>query len=176
MKSNVDPKDFETLAFPHRDALLRTALRMCGGDNGTAEDMVQDTYLKAYRHFHRFKPGTNLRAWLFRILANSVISALRHRKVVREGPYPAGFDPLDETRKIDPILDVDQVGEELKCALDNLSDDYREVFLLAALDDTTYEEIARRPGLPVGTVMSRLWRARQQLRGFLERRLDPTMN
>lgn len=176
MKSTIDPKEFENQTFPHRDALLRTAVRMCGGDSDAAEDMVQDTYLKAYLNFHRFKPGTNLRAWLFRILANRVISAIRHQRIAREAPYPEGFEPLDEGPAIESNFDADRIGDELKHALDDLPESYRDVFLHAALDDSTYEEIARKLGLPVGTVMSRLWRARQQLKRMLEGKLEPVLN
>lgn len=176
MKSTIDAREFEDLTFPHRDALLRTATRMCGGDSEAAEDMVQDTYLKAYLNFHRFKPGTNLRAWLFRILSNRVISVIRHQRVAREAPYPEGFEPLDECAAADPNFDADRLGDELKHALDDLPENYREVFLRAALDDSTYEEIARHLGLPVGTVMSRLWRARQQLKRTLEGKHEPTLN
>lgn len=169
MKSKIE---FENLTYPHRDALFRAALKMCGGDGETAEDMVQATYLKAFVNFHRFKPGTNLRAWLFRILSNNVISAFRHKKVAREAPYPEGFEPADAERHVDHALDEEQMSQELKHALAELPESYREVFLLAALDDTTYEEIADRLRLPVGTVMSRLWRARQQLK----RTLDLSLN
>lgn len=168
MKPTIDRADFESLTWPHRDALFRTALKMVGGDAETAEDMVQSTYLKAFVNFHRFKPGTNLRAWLFRILSNNVISSFRHKKVAREAPYPEGYEPLDAEPHVDHALDEEQMSQELKHALAELPESYREVFLLAALDDTTYEEIADRLRVPVGTVMSRLWRARQQLKHALE--------
>lgn len=175
MNTIVDGRQFEALAHPHRDALFRAALKMCGGDAGTAEDMVQSTYLKAFVNFHRFKPGTNLRAWLFRILANNVISAFRHRRIAREAPYPSGFEPRVSTRPVVPF-DFEEVGDDLKHALDGLPENYREVFLLAALDDTTYGEIARRLGVPIGTVMSRLWRARRQLKRSLEMRATAALN
>ena len=117
----------------------------------------------------------NLRAWLFRILSNNVISAFRHRRIAREATYPSGFEPHVSGRQA-LSLDFEDVDQELKHALEDLPDSYREVFLLAALDDTTYGEIARRLGLPIGTVMSRLWRARQQLKRSLEVRATAAMN
>lgn len=163
MKSNLGKSDFWELTAPHRDELMRAALRMTG-NAATAEDMVQDTLLKAYRNFVRFKPGTNLRAWLFRILSNNVISSLRHRKVARETPFPEDFDlPSSPESLPEPTFD-EALGDDLKKALGDLPENYRQIFLLAALDDTTYGQIAVKLGIPVGTVMSRLWRARQILK------------
>ncbi len=175
MRPEINTQEFESSTYPHRDSLFRAAMRMCGGDSETAEDMVQNTYLKAFLNFHRFKAGTNLRAWLFRILANNVISTFRHRKVAKEAPYPDGFEP-DHAQAVAPSLDFEQVSDEIKQALEDLPHSYREVFLQAAMDDSTYGEIARRLGLPVGTVMSRLWRARRQLRRSLESREAVSLN
>lgn len=148
---------FEALIENHRPALLRAALKFCHGDEALAEDMVQDTYVKALRHADRFASGTNLRAWLLRILYNTVMSVYRHKQVAREAPYPEGFDPEVE-------LPADgEVSDELLQAVSDLPEDYRKVFLMAALEDSPYQEIADKLGIPVGTVMSRLWRARKSL-------------
>jgi len=144
----------------HRDALLRAALRLCHGDSPLADDMVQETYCKAIRHARSFSPGTNLRAWLMRILHNTVMSAYRHRQVARENSYPEGYDPVTEG-PVDPARL--EVSDELTRALDALPGEYRRVFLMAALEDLPYQVIATRLGIPVGTVMSRLWRARKAL-------------
>ncbi|HXG60533.1 MAG TPA: RNA polymerase sigma factor [Planctomycetota bacterium] len=149
---------FEHLIETHRPALLRAALKFCHGDEALAEDMVQETYVKALRHADRFVPGTNLRAWLMRILYNNVMSAYRHKQVAREGPYPEGFDPVEE----EPA-DL-EVSDELARAVSDLPEDYRKVFLMAALEDSPYQVIAEKLGIPVGTVMSRLWRARRTLK------------
>lgn len=152
---------FETLIETHRDVLFRAAMKLCQGDRAMAEDMVQETYLKALRNAHRFIPGTNLRAWLMRILYNNVISVFRHRKVAKEGPYPEGFDPAGKAK-----TDF-EVSDEILEAVGTLPADHRKVFLMAALDDSPYGEIAEKLGIPVGTVMSRLWRARRTLRDRL---------
>ena len=152
---------FEALIEAHRAALNRAALKLCHGDAALAEDMVQETYVKALRHADRFAAGTNLQAWLLRILYNTVMSAYRHRQVAREAPYPEGFDPTQEGPP-----DTEVKGELLQ-AVQELPEDYRRVFLMAALDDSPYQVIADKLGIPVGTVMSRLWRARK----ILQRRL-----
>ncbi len=152
---------FDTLIETHREALIRAALKLCHGDEALADDMVQDTYVKALRNAERFETGTNLRAWLMRILFNNVMSVYRHRQVAREGPYPQGFDP-------ELPADGDfEVSDEVLRAIGELPEDYRKVFLMAALEDSPYREIADKLGIPVGTVMSRLWRARQALQRHL---------
>lgn len=148
---------FETRIQAHQQALHRAALKFCHGDETMAEDMVQDTFVKALRNAVRFAEGTNLRAWLMRILYNTVMSVYRHRQVAKEGPYPEGFDP-EESEAADL-----EVSDEVLQAVSDLPEDYRKVFLMAALEDSPYQVIAEKLGIPVGTVMSRLWRARQSL-------------
>ena len=149
---------FETRIQAHQQALHRAALKFCHGDETMAEDMVQDTFVKALRNAVRFAEGTNLRAWLMRILYNTVMSVYRHRQVAKEGPYPEGFDPEEAE-----AADV-EVSDEVLQAVSDLPEDYRKVFLMAALEDSPYQAIADKLGIPVGTVMSRLWRARQSLK------------
>ena len=127
-----------------------------------AEDVVQETYLKALRYADRFTPGTNLRGWLMRILYNNVISVFRHRQVAKEGPYPTGFDPAEEAK-----VNL-EVSDEIQQAVGELPTDHRQVFLMAALDESPYSEIARKLGIPMGTVMSRLYSARRHLATALE--------
>lgn len=157
---------FENRLHAHQDALFRAALKMTHGDLARAEDMVQDTYVKALRHADRFQEGTNLRAWLMRILYNNVISMYRHRQVAKEGPMPENFDPAAKG------LDDLEVSDEVLSAIGDLPEDYRKIFLMAALEDSPYQDIADKLKIPVGTVMSRLWRARQTL----QRRLSPALN
>lgn len=148
---------FELRIETYRPALQRAAVKLCHGDAVLAEDMVQETYLKALRNADRFELGTNLQAWLTRILFNTVMSAYRHRQVVKEGPYPEGFDPAGD-------LPLDgEVSDEVLQALRDLPEDHRKIFLMAALEDSPYQDIAEKMGIPVGTVMSRLWRARKTL-------------
>jgi RNA polymerase sigma-70 factor, ECF subfamily len=153
--------EFETRLHAHHEAMSRAALKLCHGDLAMAEDMVQDTYVKALRNAERFQEGTNLKAWLMRILANNVISMFRHRRVAKENPYPEGFDPSD----VEPA-DL-EVRDEIAEAIQDLPEDYRKVFLMAALEDSPYQKIAEKLKIPVGTVMSRLWRARQTLQAKL---------
>ncbi len=150
----------------HHDALRHAALKLCHGDSPLADDMVQETYCKAIRHARRFSAGTNLRAWLLRILYNTIMSAYRHRQVARENPYPEGYDPVKEGPADPARLEV---SDELARAIDALPAEYRKVFLMAALEDVPYQAIAGKLGIPVGTVMSRLWRARKAL----QRQLAP---
>ena len=157
---------FENRIEAHREPLLRAGLKLCHGDYALAEDMVQETFIKAIKNATRFEEGTNLRAWLMRILFNNVMSVFRHRQVAREGPYPEGFDPAQV-----PNADS-EVSDEVLRAIGDLPEDYRKVFLMAALEESPYQTIADKLGIPVGTVMSRLWRARQAL----QRRLAPALN
>jgi RNA polymerase sigma-70 factor (ECF subfamily) len=149
---------FANLIETYRDTLRRAALKLTHGDEAMAEDMVQETYLKALRHEEHFVPGTNLKAWLMRILYNNVMSAFRHRQVARENPYPEGFDAAV------PVPPDLEVRDEVLDAVGSLPEDYRKVFLMAALEDSPYQVIAEKLGIPVGTVMSRLWRARKVLK------------
>ena len=149
---------FEVRIETHREALLRAALKLCHGNEALAEDMVQETYLKALLHQDRFAPDTNLQAWLLRILYNAIMSTYRHRQVAKEGPYPEGFDPADAAK-----ADT-EVSDEILQAVRDLPEDHREIFLMAAMEDSPYQAIADKLGIPVGTVMSRLWRARRSLK------------
>ena len=160
--------EFEALARDHLDALYRTALRMTK-QAASAEDLVQETLLKAFRHFHRFKAGSNFRAWVFTILTNTYVSLYRRN---RRAPALTGFEQGDPVapEEIAPLSaeDVEGLGEalgdEAKAALEKLAPEFRLVFLLSTLEGLRYEEIARTQSIPVGTVMSRLFRARQFLR------------
>lgn len=169
---------FENLAFPLMDMLYNTALKMTR-DQLDAEDLVQETYLKAYRFFHRFQPGTNIRAWMFRILVNNFINQYRHRQ---KQPLTVNFDttpalqlgsssrqPAKEVA-VDFLENYNDVFDDVVSrALDRLPDEYRLVVLLADVNDLKYEEIAQALGIPIGTVMSRLNRGRKKLAEFLKR-------
>ncbi len=160
--------EFEALALPHLDSLYRTALRMAG-QGAAAEDLVQETYLKAYRSYHLFEPGTNFRAWIFRILRNAYINTYRERG---RAPALTDFTEMEPRAAEDPVhltaAEVEafkeNVGDEAKKAIEKMPPDYRMVFLLSALEDMSYKEIAAVMEIPVGTVMSRLFRAREILR------------
>jgi RNA polymerase sigma-70 factor (ECF subfamily) len=163
---------FDEQAIPMIDSLYRTALRMTA-NSSSAEDLVQETLLKAYKYLHRFKPETNFRAWIFRIMTNTLIN--EYRKKVR-APRPMDLTEMDpsESYREGSYFTVDNISqfrEHLSDAsakaLEKVPEDFRLVFLLSTLEDFTYKEIADIVGIPVGTVMSRLFRARDILRSEL---------
>ena len=151
---------FERDALPHLPALYRMARQLVGVE--AADDLIQETYLRAWRYFETFDAATNCRAWLFRILRNVWIN--RWRKCRLELP-------LAETgeEQVEPYYDWeddflrDEMSAEVERALSELPADYRLAILLADVEEFTYEEIARVTECPIGTVMSRLNRGRKML-------------
>ena len=146
-------EEFERIAMPHLAALLRVARRLTL-EPASAEDLVQETMLLAWRGFGGFQAGTNARAWLFRILFNAFHG--EGRKASRTPSLPAG--------NVRPML---QEAVEIWEALEALSLEHRTVLLLAVVEGFTCQEIAGIVHVPIGTVMSRLSRARQELRKSL---------
>jgi RNA polymerase sigma-70 factor (ECF subfamily) len=144
---------FESVAMPHLAALLRVARRLTL-ESASAEDLVQETMLLAWRGFHGFQTGTNARAWLFRILFN--VFHAEGRRASRIPELPPNI--------IRPML---QEAAEIAEALDALSLEQRTVLLLCVVEGFTCREAAEILELPIGTVMSRLSRARQELRNSL---------
>jgi RNA polymerase sigma-70 factor, ECF subfamily len=146
--------------MPHSGRLIRFACRLTS-NRAAAEDLVQETLLQAWRCFHQFEPGSNVRAWLFRILIN--IFRGQGRRTRREGEAvgldSAGLHNVIRSTAANP-------GEALEVleALDQLPHDHRAVLLLAVVEGFTCREISRILSIPIGTVMSRLSRARQALR------------
>ena len=171
----ADP--FETEALSFLDALYRTALRMTRSE-AEAEDLVQETYIRAFRFRHQFTAGTNLKAWLFRILTNTFINQYR-RKAAR--PDTTELDDVEESilyrhmRDVSPgsaspdpeaeLID-NTVSSEVKDALEALPEKFRTTLLLD-VEGFSYKEIAEMLEIPIGTVMSRLHRGRK----FLQKRL-----
>ncbi len=163
--------DFKNEAMIHIDALYNYALRMTG-DPEDANDLVQETYLKAYRFFDSFQKGTNCKAWLFRILKNSYIN--RYRKESKE-PDKVDYDEIKEFYHTVKHSSLDSndlqekwfgelLDDEVSRALDSLPEDFREVVQLCDIEGFTYEEIANMVDCPIGTVRSRLHRGRKILR------------
>jgi RNA polymerase sigma-70 factor (ECF subfamily) len=147
--------EFERVALPHTRGLLRFARRLTG-DFHTAEDVVQESLLKAWRSFDQFQPETNARAWLFRIVVNCWYGWARKTKLLVM-PSPKTMESAHEA------LEISQ-------ALDQLPAEQRAVIVLAVVEGFTCRETAEILGIPIGTVMSRLSRARQAMREKLSAR------
>jgi RNA polymerase sigma-70 factor, ECF subfamily len=139
---------------------LRRYARALIGDREGADDLVQDTLERAVRKFHLWRPG-DLRAWLFSIMHNVFVNQLKARKVGYEVEIDDSIAAPQSSVTSTDLMDLDR-------ALAALSPDQREVVLLVALEDMTYAEVARALGVPIGTVMSRLSRAREKLRKLME--------
>lgn len=162
--------EFERAALQHLDTLYGTALRLTR-DASEAEDLVQDSLVRAYRFQHHFEPGTNLKAWLLRILTNTFINhyrrSTRERRVLdpQEGaPVGEGVMSRAAMRGLTDSVSLAQEGllrDEIRVALDELPEDYRMMIVLADVEELSYKEIAEAVGVPIGTVMSRLHRARK---------------
>jgi RNA polymerase sigma-70 factor, ECF subfamily len=153
--------DFDRVALVHLSELLRVAVRVCG-ERATAEDLVQETYLQAWRSFDRFEPGTNCRAWLYKILF--YVHWQRRRKVTREPPLLKLDEAMESRLRFDPPTPDGLTAGAVKAAYDRLPGPFREVVLLTDVEELTYREAAEVLGVPIGTVMSRVSRARRLLR------------
>ena len=163
--------DFEAAALPYLDALYNMAYRLTRNAED-AEDLIQETYFKAYKYYDKFEEGTNLKAWLFRIMKNSFINGYRKKQ---NQPPESAFSDIEESFEnlvsedaghiknpeeeiLESVLD-----EDVQKAIDTLRDDYRMVILLVDLEGFSYKEAAEILEVPVGTVMSRLYRGRRIL-------------
>ena len=163
--------DFEAATLPYLDALYNMAYRLTRNPED-AEDLIQETYFKAYKYYDKFEEGTNLKAWLFRIMKNSFINGYRKKQ---NQPPESAFSDIEESFEnmvsedaghiknpeeeiLESVLD-----EDVQKAIDSLRDDYRMVMLLVDLEGFSYKEAAEILEVPVGTVMSRLYRGRRIL-------------
>ncbi len=173
----LSPEEFEREALSHIDALYSGALRLTRHQHD-AEDLVQDTYVRAFRASTSFKAGTNMRAWLFRIMHNAFISS--YRKAQRR-PKESGGEQVEDWQ-LARAASHESTGlrsaetealallpeGDIQDALNDLRDDYREAVYLADVEGFSYKEIAEIMGTPIGTVMSRIHRGRGLLRASLE--------
>ena len=157
---------FEELAMPLFDSLYNFA-RWLAHDSNDAEDLVQETYLKALRSFASFQPGTNFRAWIFRILRNNFLSScskLERRMTVAMDSEEDGPELAADTKTPETILMNRFNSQLMQRAIDDLPVHYRETLLLCEVEEMSYQEIGEILSIPIGTVMSRLARARKAVR------------
>jgi RNA polymerase sigma-70 factor (ECF subfamily) len=164
--------DFDSLVMPYLDSLYNTAYRMTRSSED-AEDLVQETFFKAYKYYDKFEEGTNLKAWLFKILKNTFINNYRKKKLqprsVDFAEIEDSFERIVRRDASDQPADPESVyfngvlDDDVRKALESLPYDYRMVVILADLEDFSYKEIAEILECPVGTVMSRLYRGRKLL-------------
>ncbi len=169
--------NFEAEVLPFMDSLYSTAYRM-SRNRQDAEDLLQETYLRAYKYYDKFQEGTNFKAWLFKILKNTFIN--RYRKRQRQ-PLKNSFDEIEdafESKLLESPLTargatpeeelmVDALDQDVQKALEALPEDYRTAVELADLQGLSYREIADQLEIPLGTVMSRLYRGRRKLEAVL---------
>lgn len=167
-------KDFNEEIIPHLDALYNFGLRLTSDPND-AEDLVQDTIVKAYRFFSSYEKGTNAKAWLFRILKNSYINNYRKKS---KKPQEVDYDEVatfyetiraerTETSDLEDKMFRELIDDDISNALDEIPEDFRTVVLLCDVEDFTYEEIANMLDVPIGTIRSRLHRGRNLLKAQL---------
>ncbi|HYA43986.1 MAG TPA: sigma-70 family RNA polymerase sigma factor [Acidimicrobiales bacterium] len=174
----ADRAHFEALAMGYMGSLYTAALRMTRNPSD-AEDLVQETYLKAYRAFETFQEGTNLKSWLYKILTNSYINTYRSKKrrpietdledVENLYLYHrlGGREPAVTGRSPEEIVLERYTDEDVKAAVESLPEAFRLAVLLADVEGFSYKEIAEILDVPIGTVMSRLHRGRRALQKAL---------
>jgi RNA polymerase sigma-70 factor (ECF subfamily) len=166
--------DFNEEIIPHLDALYNFGLRLTSDPND-AEDLVQDTIVKAYRFFSSYEKGTNAKAWLFRILKNSYINNYRRKS---KKPQQVDYDEVatfyetiraerTDTSDLEDTMYRELIDDDITNALDEIPEDFRTVVLLCDVEDFTYEEIANMLDVPIGTIRSRLHRGRNLLKAQL---------
>jgi RNA polymerase sigma-70 factor (ECF subfamily) len=166
---------FEREFLPYSDALHSFAFRLVREEND-ANDLVQETFLRAYRFLHSFEEGTNAKAWLFRILKNTFINDFRKKS---KEPSKVDYNEIEtfvNTEEVDtpPTHDAKEenrqylIGDEIANALNSLDIDFRTILILSDLEDFKYDEMAKILDIPIGTVRSRLHRARGLLKDKLQ--------
>lgn len=174
-QSRLPDATFESLSLPLFDQLYNFA-HWLTQDRSEAEDLVQETYAKALRGFSSFQPGTNFRAWMFRILRNAFLSSKSGLKTVvplEEDNEPAA---VHDQSNPESLLLAQADRELVRAALSDLPVYWREILLLSEVEEMSYQEIARTLAIPIGTVMSRLFRARQGLRKLLQEKMQGVRN
>jgi RNA polymerase sigma-70 factor, ECF subfamily len=178
VRENLPSESFEQLAMPHFERLYSLACWLTH-DRQEAEDLVQETYAKALKGFSSFRSGTNFRAWIYRILRNAFLTS-------RTGLKATATVPLDLEGEVEALPTDKETPESIllqrsdnqlvQHALDELPVAYREILLLCEVEEMSYQEISATLAIPMGTVMSRLSRARKALRGSLQPQFAKRVN
>ena len=163
MNTSITVEDFESAALPHMDDLFRTARRVLGNQS-EAEDVVQETFLQAWKSFHRFELGTNCRAWLYKIMFHVIQHHRRKRFSFNLRSTRDDGAELEASLVYEPPVPQDLTDEDVIAAFDRIPRNYREVMVLADVQEFSYKEVAQTLNIPLGTVMSRLNRGRKLLR------------
>ena len=161
--------DFQRLALAHLDALYNFAIYLTRSP-AEAEDLVQETYLRAFRFSHRFQPGTHLRAWLFQILRNTFLTFYRLREresAISEDGVAEGETPMFQDAPGDDS-ERSAIHMDLERAFTRLPEEFKTPLLLAEVEGLALEDVARIMDCPIGTVKSRIFRAKERLRGHLK--------
>lgn len=170
LQQNLQHAEFERTMVPHMDQLHGYAYYLAG-EKEAAADLLQETFLKAYRFFDKFEQGTNAKAWLYRIMRNTYINEYRRTK---RQPEHVQYDeqvsayqmlpvPADQSNDLRDIIDSKLFGDEIATAVADLPEKFKSVVVLRDIEDMPYEEIAEVLEVPIGTVRSRLHRARAML-------------
>ena len=173
-RDRLKHEEFERVAIPHMNILYSYALRMTSNPDD-AHDLVQETYLKAYRFWDKYEQGTNIRAWLFRIMKNTFIN--RYRKESKE-PDTVDYDQIQsfyntirsesaDANDLQEKIFGGLLDDDVAQALESLPEDFRTVVILSDIEELSYEEIAEFVHCPIGTVRSRLHRGRKMLQSIL---------
>lgn len=174
-RSKSNKRRFEQEALVHTDALYRAAMRMTKNESD-AQDLIQETFLRAYKNFDRFEEGTNCKAWLFKIMTNTFINAYRSKQ---KQATPVSFDDVDDNFLYSQLAETSDTGDPEKDffakmidqdvveAIEQLPAEFRMVVVLAFYEGFAYQEIADILGIQVGTVKSRLHRGRKILQKLL---------
>lgn len=163
--TEVNREIFEAEAMQHIDDLYRTAKRLTMNQT-EADDLIQETYMQAWRSFASYEPGTNCRAWLFKIMFNKY-DHLRRKKYTQSKYFQDVDELIYNNATFTPPVPENLTNEQVIAALGQLPEHYRSVVLLADLHEFDYKEVAQILEIPMGTVMSRLNRGRTQLKKYL---------
>lgn len=168
-KKTASRKEFKKLTYPHMKLLYNVALKYCG-NAFDAEDIVQETYLMAFHKFHQLREKSKCKPWLLRILRNNFLKGYQKKKSRQKLPESDYIEFLKASQSTDDaerLLEKASVRQTVQKAIDRLPEKYKEVLLLYYMDEMLYKDIAASLEIPIGTVMSRLTRAREGLKVLL---------